>query len=264
MLLDRQRWQPPVPIAHRGSRVLWPENTLPAFSGAVEMGYAHVETDLHLSSDGVLVCFHDHTLERTTDGAGPVETRTLAELKRLDAGYRHRREAEFPFRGRGVEIPTLEELLTAFPDVSVIVDLKSDGLEDPLARLLDKLDAHERLIVGSFSDARLARFRQVTGGGVATSAGPTAARAWLLTSRVGRGMRGDAAALQIPTHVRGIRVVDAKLVSAARASGLQVHVWTVNTPPEMRRLLEVGVDGIITDRPDLLRDVMSEDGRWRG
>lgn len=262
MTLDPERWRPPVAIAHRGSRVLWPENTNTSFLGAYELGYRHFETDLHRTADGVLVCFHDPTVDRTTDSVGRVEDLTLDALQALDAGYRHATPDGFTFRDNCARVPTLEWLLTEFPDVSVVVDMKSEGLAGSLADLIDRLGAHDRLIVGSFSDARLAEFREITGGRVSTSAGPILARLWVLTSRVGRGAGGEAAVLQLPTHLRGVRVVDEKLVGAAHDAGLQVHVWTVNQTSEMERLLDMGVDGLITDRPDLLRDLLAERGEW--
>jgi glycerophosphoryl diester phosphodiesterase len=140
--------------------------------------------------------------------------------------------------------------------------MKSDGLAEPLAALIEDLNAHERLIVGSFSDARLAEFRLVTKGRVPISVGPTAARLWVFSSRVGRRVGGAAAALQLPTHMRGVRVVDERLVSAAHDAGLQVHVWTVNERAQMARLLDMGVDGLITDRPDLLKDLLIDRGNW--
>jgi glycerophosphoryl diester phosphodiesterase len=262
MSLDTDRWRPPVAIAHRGSRVLWPENTDTSFQGAYDLGYRHFETDLHRTADGVLVCFHDPTVDRTTNSTGRVETMSLTDLQSLDAGYRHGTANGYEFRDLGARVPTLEWLLTSFPDTSIVVDMKSDGLAAPLARLIDDLEAHERLIVGSFSETRLAEFRALTKGSVPTSVGPTTARMWVLASRVGRGVRSEAAALQLPTHLRGVRVVDEKLVRAAHNAGLQVHVWTVNRADEMKRLLGMGVDGLITDRPDLLKELMIERGEW--
>lgn len=249
-------------IAHRGSRVLWPENTETSFREAYDLGYRHFETDLHMTADGVLVCFHDPTLDRTTNASGRVEDLSLDELQSLDAGYHHASSDGFPFRNIGVRVPTLEWLLTTFPDISVVVEMKRDGLSVPLGSLIDKLDAHDRLIVGSFSDQRLTEFTDMTGGRVPMSVGAIQARMWLLTSRAGRGVRSDAAALQLPTHLRGVSVVDEKLITVAHNEGLQVHVWTVNTVTEMNRLLDMGVDGLITDRPDLLKELLVERGEW--
>lgn len=262
MSLDPERWPAPVAIAHRGSRVLWPENTDASFQGAYDLGYRHFETDLQLTADGILVCFHDPTVDRTTNSTGRVEDLTLEQLQSLDAGYRHGTSEGYTYRERGVTVPTLEWLLKTFPDTSVVVDMKSDGLGEPLAAMIDDLDAHQRLIVGSFSESRLAEFREITAGRVSTSVGATLARMWFLASRVGRGVGGDASALQLPTHLRGVRVVDERLVTVAHDAGLQVHVWTINDPTEMARLLDLGVDGLITDRPDLLKDLLVERGEW--
>jgi glycerophosphoryl diester phosphodiesterase len=234
-----------------------------AFQGAHDLGFRHFETDLHLTSDGVLVCFHDTSLDRTTDGSGEVSERTLAEIQTLDAGHRHADAGSYPFRGEGLVVPTLEEVLETFADVSLVVDMKAIGLAEPLAELVDRLGVGDRLIVGSFSDERLDVFRDLTSGKVPTSTGPVAARMWLLSSRVGRGGGGTADALQVPTQLRGVRVVDERLVQAAHDAELQVHVWTVNDPEEMVRLLDLGVDGLITDRPDVLKDVLVGRDQWR-
>ena len=234
-----------------------------AFQEVVDLGFRHIETDLHITSDGTLVCLHDDTVDRTTDGSGEVESFSLADLKQLDAGYRHAdRMGLYPFRGQGVQIPTFGELVDSFPEVSLIVDMKTEGLEEPLARLIEELGLHDRVIVGSFSDERLDRFRELSHRSVPTSTGLAAARLWVLMSRVGRSGPDDASALQLPTQTRGVRVVDDKLVKAAHESGLQVHVWTVNDPQEMTRLLDIGVDGLITDRPDLLKDVLIDRLEW--
>ena len=263
MILDLERWRPPVAIAHRGSRLLWPENTDTSFQGAYDLGYRHFETDLHVTADGVVVCFHDPDVERTTEGRGLVEELTLTQLQNLDPGFRHVTPDGYVFRQAGSRVPTVEWLLSTYPGVSVVVDLKCAGVAAPLAAIIEDLDAHQRVIVGSFSEARLAEFRELSRGRVATSSGPAASRLWVLASRVGRGVRGEAAALQLPARMRGVRVVDRRLVAAAHADGLQVHVWTVNEPAEMRRLLDLGVDGVITDRPDLLKEVLIERGEWR-
>ena len=255
-------WRPPVAIAHRGSRLLWPENTMEAFSGAVGLGYRHLETDLRVTGDGVLVCLHDPTVDRTTDGSGPVTEFTFDELSTLDAGYRHVGDEGRTFRSRGIRVPTLEEAVLAFPEASFVVDLKAENLVAPLRELIERLGLHERLIVGSFSDRRLHEFREASAGRVATSTGATLARSWLVASRVGRGVVGEASALQLPRHSRGLRVIDRKLIESAHAHGLQVHVWTVNNRSEMAELLDLGVDGIITDRPDVLREVLEERGQW--
>ena len=258
-MLDPDRWNPPVAIAHRGSRQLWPENTMVAFSGAIEMGARHLETDVRVSADGVVHCIHDVTVDRTTDASGPVSVFTSEEISTLDAGFGHASAEGYTFRESGAAIPTFEELVTSYPDVHVVVDLKEDAVVGPMADLVRRLDIGEQLIVGSFSDVRLALFRELTDGSVATSVGSVSARSWLLASRVGRGLSGPGSALQLPLQSRGVRVVDRRLVGAAHARGLQVHVWTINDPTQMRELLDLGVDGIVTDRIDLMLELLNSE-----
>ncbi len=260
MLPDQ--WVPPVAIAHRGSRHLWPENTMESFGGAVDLGYRFLETDIHVTADDIVVCFHDDTVDRTTDGSGAVRSMSFDQLAVLDAGFRHQLDLRYPFRGNDVRVPTLEEAVTSFPEASFIVDLKGEGIVGPLAALIERLSLHDRLIVGSFSDRRLEEFRVASGGRVPISSGPILSRRWLLSSRVGRAPGGHASVLQLPVQTRGVRVVDRRLVDTAHERGLQVHVWTVNDPGEMESLLEIGVDGIITDRPDLLKEVLMARGEW--
>lgn len=250
--LDPTRWAAPIIIAHRGSRQLWPENTMFAFESALATGVEHLETDIHVSADGVVYCIHDHTVDRTTDGTGPVASLASDEVDRLDAGYHHRDDGGFPFRGQGVGVPTFSELALSFPDARLVVDLKEDSVVAPFADLVDHLGVGQRLIVGSFSDQRIARFRQLTGGRIATSTGSVTSRQWLVNSRVGRAGAPGPSALQLPVQRRGLRVVDHKLVDAAHNAGIQVHVWTINDPSEARDLFAMGVDGVVTDRPDLM------------
>lgn len=250
-MLESRGWNPPVVIAHRGSRELWPENTMLAFERASELGVGHLETDLRVSADDVVHCFHDSTLERVTHGVGNFSELTSKEVALLDAGYRHRGPDGFSFRGTGVKVPTLEELTVTFPGARVVVDLKDDAVVEPLARLVEKLGLFDRLVVGSFSDERLAAFREAVSREVPTSTGFKTSRRWFRASRRGRGVVGPESALQLPLQWRGLKVVDKKLVDAAHDAGLQVHVWTVNDENRMRDLLLLGVDGLITDRADL-------------
>ena len=189
-----------------------------AFEGAISLGYRHIETDLHATADGVVVCIHDETVDRTTNGVGRVDSLTFSEIRDLDAAHRHSGSDGFGYRGRGVQVPSLEELVSTFPDISLVVDLKTDGLTEPLSALIDRLELHERLIVGSFSDARLEEFRGASGGMVPTSTGSALSRMWVLASRVGRGAGGPADALQLPMRIRGVRVVDHRLVKAAHSA----------------------------------------------
>lgn len=223
-----------------------------AFESAVSLGVEHLETDVHVSADGVIHCIHDHTVDRTTEGSGPFSSLSSAEISGLDAGYRHRDGSAHRFRGKGVRVPVFEEVVASFPGVRIVVDLKEDAVVGPLARLVVRAGLAERLIVGSFSDARIERFRELTGGRVPTSTGALLSRRWLVSSRLRRLGGGDPSALQLPLQMRGIRVVDERLVETAHEAGLQVHVWTVNDVEAAARLFAMGVDGIVTDRPDLM------------
>jgi glycerophosphoryl diester phosphodiesterase len=255
-------WPGPVPIAHRGSRYLWPENTLEAFSAAIELGLDHIETDLRMTADGQIVCLHDESVTRTTGAPGLVSEMTYREVAALDAGFRHFAGSGFPFRGGGVRIPRFEDVVAAFPGIKVVADLKADGMASELSRLVARHALHDRLIVGSFRDTRLGEVRRASAGLIATSTGSAETRRWVLASRMGRTVPTAATALQVPVQMRGMRVVDDRLVGSAHAAGLAVHVWTVNRPGDMTRLLDLGVDGLVTDRPDLLRQVMEERGSW--
>ncbi len=247
----------PVRLAHRGSGVLWPENTMHAFQKAVDMGYRYLETDVRCSADGVLYAFHDQTLERCTGGLGPIAEWRSDELDRLDAAFWFDAPGGYPLRGAGIGIPRLDDVLASFPGVHVNVDMKSADSVAPLAALVAGRRVEERVLAGSFSDRRISRFRRLTAGRVATSAGPAEAAACWIASRAGIPWRSPALALQLPARARGRQVVDRRVVGWAHAAGKQVHVWTVDDAPAMRRFLALGVDGIVTNRPDVLNEVLA-------
>jgi glycerophosphoryl diester phosphodiesterase len=251
----------PIAFSHRGGALLWPENTLEAFQRSYELGYRFFETDLHLTRDGLLVLFHDDTLERTTDGTGLVIDRTMRDLEALDAGYWFGPEHGYPYRGKGITIPALEDVLRAFPDCYFTLELKHGDAEAPLGDVIRRLDAWDRLIVGGYRDSWLWRFRQETGGRVATSTGRWEIGAFWMLSRVRRGLRLAAVALQVPPVHKGLTVLDEPFVRAVHAVGKQVHAWTIDSALEINRMLDLGVDGIMTDRPDILKDVLIERGR---
>lgn len=248
---------PVLAFAHRGGayhpEIEGLENTLAAFRHAVALGYRHLETDVHVTRDGVLLAFHDSVLDRVTDRQGEIAALTLAEVREaLVAG----REA----------VPTLAELFDAFPGARFNIDLKSEGAVAALADFIAARDAWDRVLVGSFSLRRTARFRALTGGRVPTCATPAEIAAYRLLPRpVGRLLtRRRFAALQVPHRRKGIVVVTPGLVRRAHADGLQVHVWTIDDAAEMHALLDRGVDGIFTDRTDILRDVLIARGQWQG
>ncbi|MDQ6714573.1 MAG: glycerophosphodiester phosphodiesterase, partial [Actinomycetota bacterium] len=255
----------PIAIAHRGGAEEFPENTLPAFDAAVELGYTHLETDAHLSADGVVFSFHDHILDRVTDRSGRLSKVSSAEIREADAAYHFSPDGTtHPLRGTGVRVPTMEEVLTRWPGVYVNIDTKSDAVVEPLVDLLRRLDAFHRVCIGSFSDDRLRRVRRLAQRAVCTSMGPGAVTTAWLASRTGRMPRLQADCVQVPVRARRLVVVDRWFVDSAHRAGLQVHVWTIDDETEMRAVLDLGVDAIMTDRPRLLRDVLTASGQWHG
>jgi glycerophosphoryl diester phosphodiesterase len=249
---------PPLVIAHRGAAEDAPENTIEAFAGAVGLGCRYLETDAHATKDGVVVAFHDHRLDRVTDRAGAIADLTADEVERADAGYHFRApDGTFPYRGQGVRVPRLETILTRWPDARVNIDPKDDLCVDPLVALIDRLDAWERVCIGAFSDARLHRVRTKSRGRACTSMGPRAvATVTLAAAATGRMPRLGADCLQVPPRQGRIPLVTPRFVKAAHRAGLPVHVWTIDDALAMRRLLAMGVDGIMTNRPRVLRDLL--------
>lgn len=246
----------PIRFAHRGSRILWPENTMYAFERAIEdHGYHYLEFDVHLSAERVPMVIHDPGLDRTTEASGPVADRTVEELKVLDAAYRFNRDHDYPLRGAGITIPTLDEVFKRFPDARVNIDLKQSGEEWAVAEVIRANDAEHRTLVGSFVDRRVTRFRRITGRSVAVSAGPVTAMRMYAASRIGLPLRAPVQAYQLSDEYTGL-TIDRKLVNAVHRAGAHLHVWTVNDAEEMMRLLGLGIDGIITDRPDVLNEVL--------
>lgn len=228
-----------------------------AFQAAFDLGIRFFETDIHQTRDGVLVCFHDGSLHRTTDGIGALTNHSMSDLAARDAGFWFAPHEEYPRRGEGIGIPSLEEAMEAFPDVGFILDLKEAGYEAALAEFLRVRNWEDRVIVGSFSDRRLRAFRKASEGRVATSAGPGESMAIFAASRVKRPLRTAARALQFPEELLFRNLADRSLITAAEAVGRQVHVWTVNDPSHMAAFLDAGAHGIISDRPDLLLDLIS-------
>jgi glycerophosphoryl diester phosphodiesterase len=257
----------PIAFAHRGGAGDEPENTLPAFAHAVSLGFRWLETDAHLTRDGHVVAFHDDILDRVTDRRGAIRDLTLAEVRAADAGWSFTTDGgrTFPKRGRDIRVPTLAELLESWPDVRVNVDAKSDGVVVPLAALLRRMGVLHRVCVGSFSDARLVRTRRLLGESLCTSMGPRAVATARVAAWSGRRMpRLGADCLQVPPAWGRLVIVDARLVRAAHRAGLQVHVWTIDEASRMHRLLDLGVDGLMTDRPEILREVLRARDAWHG
>jgi glycerophosphoryl diester phosphodiesterase len=252
----------PRAYAHRGWHVgdlAGCENTLAAFRRAVEEGFGYLEMDVHASADGVPVVHHDAILDRTTDGSGPIRARPAATL----AGVR--------VRGRE-PLPLLEQVLTELPDTRMTIELKSDAVVEPVLAVLQRTDSWHRVCLGSYHDGRLRRAREAAGPQLCTSMGQGAAvglrtRAWF--DRLPEPLRhlpvppvaGDLA--QLPRRFGGLVVVDAALLRAAHVTGREVHVWTVDRAAEMSALLDLGADGLLSDRPDVLREVLHDRGVWQ-
>ena len=252
----------PLLFAHRGSSVLTPENTFPAFD--LGLGYEAdvLEIDVRISRDQHVMVFHDARLDRTTDGLGDVRGHGVLALKGLDAGYRFHDERGRYFRGQSIRIPTLDELYDAYPDVLVNIDIKDNWL--PAARLLletiEKAGAAERTVVASFHGKVLQYFRQIAPH-IATSATFNEVLGLYLSRRKSPGvLRQHPVALQIPARHGRIALDTPRFIEKIHRRGRLVNYWTINDPAQMRRLLDAGADGIVTDRPDLALEVFRECG----
>ncbi|SFK46593.1 glycerophosphodiester phosphodiesterase [Streptomyces pini] len=240
----------PLAFAHRGGAAPGAENTHGAFARAVELGYRYLETDVHATADGKLVAFHDATLDRVTDGSGAIASLPWAQVRRVRVGG-------------GEPVPLFADLLRAFPRARWNIDVKADAALAPLLEILDRADAWGRVCLGAFDESRVTRARRLAGPRLATSLGTRGVlglrlRSYRLPGAVGRG----ALCAQVPVRHGGIPVADRAFVRHAHRRGLQVHVWTVNDPERMRALLDLGVDGIMTDHIETLRTVLAERGAW--
>ncbi len=258
----------PVVIAHRGGALLRPENSLEAFAGALEVGADALEMDVHLTADGVPVVIHDGVVDRTTDGAGPVSSFTLGRLKALDAGYRFQpgREPRFPYRGTGVAVPTLREVFSAFPKAHIIVDAKDNDsrLADAMIALVREFDRADRTLLSSFHHDILVHFRreapEAPTHGSEKELKPLLLATWVFLS----GLLSPAyEAVLVPTHDGRIPVTTRRFIRGAQGRNLFVAAWTINDPETMATLAGRGIDGIITDRPDLAVEMRRSRGDSR-
>ena len=244
----------PIAIGHRGAAGEAPENTLPSFERAVAAGAAILESDVHLSRDGEVVVFHDADLDRTTDGSGPVAARSLADLRRLDAGHRFSPDGgrSFPFRGRGVRIPTLPEVLEAFPRMRFNLEIKA-GTPGLIERTLELVGPRAAItLLAAAHDGIMADLRaRVAETGIAVAIGASAGDVlgFVRAALDGKPPPAGPMALQVPPDFGGRPLVTRAFVEHAHAHGLHVHVWTVNEPQEIARLLDLGVDGVMSDFP---------------
>jgi glycerophosphoryl diester phosphodiesterase len=244
-------------IAHRGGAfhpdVEGLENSLAAFDHAVKLGYQYLETDVHATKDGVLLAFHDAVLDRVTGSQG-----VIAELSHAEA-------AHALIDGRE-HIPTLTDLLELFPQTRFNIDIKSDAAVAPLAEMLTATGSLDRVCIASFSESRINAFRRLVGPSVPTGCTPISVAAHLFLPRIRLFdvLRGKGVVLQVPRRRGRLTIVTPGFVTRAHANGVPVHVWTIDEPDEMNELLDMDVDGLITDRTDVLRDVLIARGQWMG
>jgi glycerophosphoryl diester phosphodiesterase len=238
----------PLAFAHRGGAGDWPENTMPAFEHAVGLGYRYVETDVHVTADGVLVAFHDQSLDRVTNRTGLIRELPWSEVGAARVDGRE-------------PIPLLEDVLGTWPDLRVNIDPKHDTAVESLIEVIRRTGSVRRVCIGAFSDRRLERMRTALGPELCTSLGPRGI-ARMKAASFGVPFRLPSPCAQVPVRAGRVVVTDARFVEAAHRLGLQVHVWTIDDPAEMHRLLDLGVDGIMTDRPAVLRDVLEQRGEW--
>jgi glycerophosphoryl diester phosphodiesterase len=239
-------WDGPIPFAHRGGASDVPENTMPAFQYAVDAGYHYVETDVQVTADGVLVAFHDNDLSRTCGRSGRISDLPWSEVKTaLVDGV--------------APIPLLDDMLGTWPELRVNIDCKTNAAIPALVAALTRCNALNRVCVGAFSDARTGKVKALLGEQLCTALGPRGVTAL----RFGKPRRPAANVAQVPVSEGPITVVNEKFVAKAHALGIKVHVWTIDEPVEMHRLLDLGVDGIMTDKPLILKDVFETRGIWR-
>jgi glycerophosphoryl diester phosphodiesterase len=239
----------PIPFAHRGGAGHCPENTWPAFEHARSLGFRYLETDAHSTADGWVLAFHDHILDRVTDKSGVVAQLPWQQVQQA--------------RVAGVEpIVLLEDLLGSFPDAFVNIDAKHDAVVDPLVRVLQRTRALGRVCLASFSDRRLAELRARLGPGVCMSGGPASIRRLRAGSLGAPVPRPRVACVQVPLRFGRMPIVDARFVAFAHRLGTAVHVWTIDDPLVIRRLLDLGVDGIMSDDITSLREVLQSRGLW--
>lgn len=239
----------PLAFAHRGGAREAPENSMAAFESAVRLGYRYLETDAQATRDGVLVAFHDATLDRVTDRTGRIADMTWDEVRRARIAGRE-------------PIPRLDEVIAAWPETRINIDPKTDAAAALLPDLLRRTGAVARVCIGAFSDARLARLRRAVGPELCLSMGPRAvARLRLASLGVPCGAF-DAACVQVPPIWNRVPLIGRRFVAAAHRFGLQIHVWTIDDPGVMHRLLDLGIDGIMTDRPSVLKRVLIERHQW--
>ena len=253
----------PLVIAHQGGDGLWPGETMYAYEQAVELGVDVLEMDIHITSDNVLILMHDEAVDRTTDGSGEIESMTLEELKKLDAGYGWSPDdgQTFPFRGQGLQVTTLEEVFQAFPEMHMTIEIKKSNksMIQPFCVLIREYNMQDKVLVASFYDDKMKEFR-VECPEVATSSAKDETTVFVLFTKpfLGSLYSPKFISLQVPEKSSGITVMTESFVRAAHERNLTVEPWTINDAETMQKFIAWGVDGIITDRPDIMIEVLGK------
>jgi glycerophosphoryl diester phosphodiesterase len=260
----------PLVIAHQGGELLAPSNTMTAFQQAVDLGVDVLEFDIHITEDGHLVTIHDPTVDRTTNGSGYVHELSLNKIQDLDAGYHFEDlNGDFSYRGKGVYIPTLEEVFKRFPDMRMVIEIKDDNpssrikeISEKLWALIQKYQKEDQVVVASFDQKILDQFNQVTDGKVALSAGEEEIKKFVIFKKLflANLYTPSADAFQIPTEQSIINLASPSIMKEAKRRNVHIQYWTIDDKETMRSLLEDGADGIITNRPDLMLEVLEELG----
>ena len=251
-------------IAHQGGDGVWPGDTMYAFEKAVEIGADVLEMDAHITKDGQIVLMHDEKVDRTTDGTGLIEDMTLEELKKLDAAYKWSNDGglTFPYRGQGIRVPTLNELFQKYPQMRYVIEIKltQNPIDKPLCELIRRHNMQSRVLIASFHDTAMQNFR-VTCPEVATSASRGEVTKFVILGKV--FLSGLVApkyqSIQPPYDPKesyNIPIMTKRFIREAHAKNLHVEPWTVDDPELMKQYIEWGVDGIITDRPDLMVKIL--------
>ena len=258
----------PLVIAHQGGDDLWPGDTLFAFEKAVEIGADVLEMDAHLTRDGQIVLMHDEAVDRTTDGTGLIEDLSLEEIRQLDAAYRWSNDdgKTFPYRGQGIQVPTLEELFQKFPEMRYVIEIKltQNPIDKPLCDLIRKHNMQEKVMIASFHDEAMQNFR-ITCPEVATSASRGEVTQFVLLGKIFLSglIAPQYQSIQPPydpEESMNIPIMTERFIREAHAKNIRVEPWTVDDPGLMRQYVAWGIDGIITDRPDLMIEVLEEMG----
>ena len=258
----------PLVIAHQGGELLAPSNTMAAFTNAVNMGVDVLETDLYITKDGYLVAIHDPTVDRTTNGHGKIADMTLKEIQKLDAGYHFKDlQGNYSYRGKGVYIPTAEEMFQSVGNVRIEMEIKDDNPPERLDEISAKLWAlikqyhmEDKILVASFDQDILNTFEKYAKGRVATSAGRQEVKSFVVFHKffLRNLYTPQVDAFQIPTEDSGFDLTDKKLIDGAHRRGMQIHYWTIDDPKAMKKLIDAGADGILTNRPDLLMELLEK------